>query len=273
MEDDTLASAAWTIDPATRLALRLEAIDRLMRQQRFDDATVELEELLDEEPDETDALFLLGECALETFEPEVAQEAYRKHLRFTRGRGAQALLGLAISSFELADPQQCLENAREALRQDPGLAEGHYYAGLASELLGLSDAAARHLISAAQLDRERYPPPRPIDERHLLRCADRARRMLDPELQRFWRGVPVQVEEWPNLQVLRAQDPPVSPLVRGMVNGAPPDEVDPWVVRPPSLKLYRSALSRLPNDEAIIAGIAEVFEQEALHWLGEPSPD
>jgi hypothetical protein len=55
-----------------------------------------------------------------------------------------------------------------------------------------------------------------------------------------------------------------------MYVGTPPENMDDEGARPEALRLFATNLSRLGDEDSIIEAIAEVFEAEALDWLGIP---
>ena len=70
MMDDV--AAPWALDPDTRLELRMASMRSHLEQGEFEQAVLEAEELLDEEPDYPDALYLLGEALLDANDPELS---------------------------------------------------------------------------------------------------------------------------------------------------------------------------------------------------------
>jgi len=57
--DDEVPSA-WSIDGDTRTALRIDQIRKALDMGDYNQAVIEVEELLDEEPEHLEGLFLLG---------------------------------------------------------------------------------------------------------------------------------------------------------------------------------------------------------------------
>lgn len=283
--DDELHGAVWSLDPETRAALRLDRVRRLMRDQDYVEAIVEVEELLDEEPDNVDGLFLLGEALLEVGEASIALEAYAHHVALTGG-DARSLLGLAITRYDTCDLAGAVEAAREAARLDPSVAEAHWYLGLALERLtheanpdaGPGAEAITAFSAARSLDPRSYPFPLTLDQEAWDDALAEALEALHPTLQAFWHGVDMRFEEWPDLAELRRHDPPVPPSVALMYEGEHPDErepedgddepVDPWQHRPTALRLFRRNLARSQDLEELIEAVASGLESEALDWLG-----
>lgn len=265
--DDELPSGVWSLDPDTRTALRLDRVRRLMREADFVDAILEVEELLDEEPDNAEGLFLLGEALLELGEAPIALEAYQHHVSVTGG-DARSLLGLAICRYETCDLPGAVEAAREAIRLDPGQAEAHYALGLALERLpnGRSEAV-QAFAAARQLEPQAYPLPMELELKDWQHAIGEAVLRLPLPLQTFWDGVPIRLEDWPDLEELQRTDPPIPPGVAGLYEGVPPEGGDPNE-RPQAFRLFRRNLERAPHMEALIDQLTMALQAEALDWLG-----
>lgn len=266
--DDELPTGVWSLDPDTHTALRLDRVRRMMRDEDHVEAVVEVEELLDEDPDNTEGLFLLGESLLELGEPSIALLAYERVVELTGG-DADSLMGLAISRYETCDLAGAAVAAREAVRLDPGRAEAHWYLALALERLpGRRTEALQAFAAARELDPTEYPFPLRLSEAEWRGAIGMAVARLHPRLQSFWDGVPVRLEPWPDLAELRRADPPIPPGVSGLYLGEPPHDADPWTVRPQAMRLFRHNLERSRDPQELLEQITQALQNEALDWLG-----
>jgi len=271
--EDEIPNGVWRLDESTRVALRLEAVRKSIAQRAFETAMLEAEELLDESPDQPDALFLLGEASLELGQPEVAVEAYEAALR-NGAAGFPPTIGLALARYDMGRMIEAAEIARKASSMAPDEPEAHHVLGLALERLpGRAADALSHLTAAQRLDPERYPFPlrmRPVDwERAFTRATDR----LHPDLAEFWEGIPVRWEEFPSLEEISTGNTPIRPTVGGIYVGDPPESDDPWSVRPAALRLFTRNLARAPTREDLVDDLAAVLHNEALDWLGWTEED
>lgn len=275
MGDDEVIGG-WHIDPETSLRMRLTLVRKRLDQGDFAEAVLESEELLDEHPDHPEALFLLAESLLEIGDPQSASEAYEQQLT-AAGRTADnpfavgALTGLALCRFEACDVAGAVEAARDALRLSPDLAEAHYTLGLALERLpGRRSEAVNAFAAARSLDPGAYPFPLQLDRRGWEGLVQIAKSRLPRKLQKFWDGVPMRLEELPDLAELQRNDPPISPNVSGLYEGTPSDdeEDDPWFVKPLAMRLFTGNLARLGDKDAAIDEIIGVLRSEAVDWLG-----
>lgn len=272
MDDEVIGG--WHIDPATRVALRLDRVKKALDAGDFGSAVLEAEELLDEEPDHAEALFLLAEALLEVGDAQSAADTYVQHLAAAGADGdramrAGALAGLSVARFECIDLPGAVEAARDSLRIAPDLAETHYYLGLALERMpGGKSEALSSFVAANRLDPEAYPLPIRLDPKDWKRAIEEANRTLPGSLRKFWTGVPIELIELPDLDELRASDPPITPTVSGLYDGDPPEEGDPWTIKPRAIRLYVGNLARLADRAEIVDEIGRTLQGEALDWLG-----
>jgi len=266
--DDELPTGVWSLDPDTRTALRLDRVRRMMRDEDHVEAVVEVEELLDEDPDNTEGLFLLGESLLELGEPAIAMLAYERFVELTGG-DADSLMGLAISRYESCDLAGAAVAARDVVRLDPGRAEAHWYLALSLERLpGRRTEALQAFAAARELDPEEFPFPLRLSESEWRGAIGMAVGRLHPRLQSFWDGIPVRLEPWPDLTELRRADPPITPSVSGLYLGDPPVDGDPWQERPQAMRLFRHNLERSRDPQELLDQITQALQNEALDWLG-----
>lgn len=266
MDDEVFIG--WSIDPEIRTLMRLDRVRTAHGNQSPQDAVLEAEELLDEEPDNADGLFLLGESSLELGDFEGALLAYERHLELTEPR-AESLLGLAIAQFNTCDLDGCIETSRQVIDRAPDLAEAHYYLGLALEHLeGTQSEALSELAAANQLDPVAFPFPLQIELGAWQDLIQRALVLLPQSLRTFWTDLPILLIDRPDLDELVEGDAPITPTVTGLYQGTPPEEGDPWVQRPEALRLYTGNLARSPSEEHLIDALARTFEHEARDWLG-----
>lgn len=266
--DDVPAGGAWQIDPETRAAMRLDRLRTAFGRRDWGDAILEAEELLDEQPDQAEALFLLGEALLELGDWELARAAY-DHRVALDGGDAASLVGLAVAALHLCDLPEAAEAAREAVRRDPANAEAHHTLGLALERMpGRQGEALAEQISASHLDPERYPLPITLKHPQWEEAIGAALQRLHPRLRDFYARVPFRIEDLPDLTELRAADPPLSPTVVALYTGSPPEEGDPFALRPEAIRLFSRNLSRAGSVDAVVDELEVALRDEALDWVG-----
>lgn len=266
MEDGPIG--AWTLDPDTRTAMRLDRVRAALAAGAWTEVVLEAEELLDEQPDHAEALLLLGEALLRRGEYDLARLTF-DHVLTLDSASVPALVGQAFSSFHLTDLQTTLEAAREAIRRDPGDARAHYFLGLALERTpGRQAEALASLTAAAHLDPVECPLPCTVRKDQWPELFERALDHLPDRLREVWRGVPLRLEDWPDLAELRAAHPPLSPTIRAMYVGTPPDDGDPFEHKPEALRLFTRNLARAGDADALVEDLANALTDEAVDWLG-----
>lgn len=267
--DDEVASGVWSLDPDTRLGLRLDRVREAVGEADWPMVVAEAEELLDEAPDHPEALGLLATALLELGDAESASEAFEDHIR-AAGPDALMLSGLAIARFEACDIMGSIEAAREAVRLDGSLAESHYTLGLSLDRMGDGAEAAQCFAIARMLDPAAYPLPMELTTADVQSALAAALATAHPDIAEFWAEVPVRIEEEPSLAELTASPPPLPPTVAGLYAGNPPADPASMHRRPTALRLFRKNLARCATTEEVIEQLAQVLRQEALDWLGLP---
>ena len=275
MDDEV--GGQWSIDPETRAQMRLEQVRRLLDEGDFAGALIEVEELLDEEPDNAEGLFLLGEALLELDDVESAADTYERFLAMAGEEGAEvtpagragALCGLAVAKFELGDAAVAAESAREAARLLPDLGQAHFYLGLALERLDRKSEAIKSFVTAHRLDAEAYPLPVDVRRDQWPGLLKKALSRAPVGVQKFWNGVEVRFEELPTADDLKRSEPPLSPLVVSLYEGMPPeDEDEVATARPEALRLFTANLVRAGTLDGVVGDIGRALSLEAADWLG-----
>lgn len=266
MDDE--AVVGWQIAPEIRTAMRLDRARTAIGSGDFPTGVMELEELLDEDPDNPDGLFLLGEALIELADFEGALQAYQ-HRTEVGVTDARTLVGLAIARFNTCDLAGAISAAREAIRLAPEAAEAHYYLALALERIPeRSSEAVASFAAAHQLEPLAFPYPLQVDGEEWQELIKAAMARLPHTLQDFWTGIPILMLDLPDLEELRAADPPITPTVTGLYDGVPPADGDPWMVRPHALRLYAANLLRSPTLTDLVDAISRTLEHEARDWIG-----
>ena len=162
MDDDILQG--WTLDPDTRIRMRLDQVRKLLDTMAWHEAVLEAEELLDEEPQHVPALELLAKAQLGMMDAEGAVLTWEQVHALDPTPSADRLASLAMARFDTTDLVGAVEAARESIRLDSGRAEAHFVLGLALERLpGRSVEAAQALVAASRLDPLAYPFPIRLD--------------------------------------------------------------------------------------------------------------
>ncbi|MCK6525240.1 tetratricopeptide repeat protein [Myxococcota bacterium] len=260
-------------DAATVSAMRLAEARAALEDGDPQTAIVEAEELLDVDPDNLDALFLVGDASLELGDALGARAAYERYLELCPDDPG-ALSGLAVACFDLTDLDGCLKAARQAVTLEPQLAEAWHQLGLVYELRGDTKEARQHLRRATELEPESFPSAAPIPQAAWSQALNRALQSLPRRLRAWYAQVPMELLPLPDLDELRRSSPPISPSVLALASGAPPDDAAAaWESPPKALRFFQANLEREATfSEDLVATIRGALVREAAEWLGL-SPD
>ncbi|MCO4743600.1 MAG: tetratricopeptide repeat protein [Proteobacteria bacterium] len=263
---DDAVSGPWLLDPETRLQLRLKGLRTSLAQGDFEEAILEAEELLDEEPDYADGLYLLGEALLDANDPEGAVMAFQRHVQLV-GDDLESLLRLGLARFEICDLEGAEEVVREVARRRPEDALAHYQLSLILEAQDRRTESVGALMMANRLDPHSFPLPNHWTDAQWSSAIEEAIQGLAPLLRKFWAGIPMRVEPAPFLDELKAEDPPLSPRISGIVLGTPAEAPDPQG-RPEAMRFFQRNLDKAATYEEFVEWVGAALEREACEWLG-----
>ncbi len=204
------------------------------------------EALLEANPEEPDALYLMGEVMLELEEFEAAEEIFRDALGLEPESGA-LYNGLGVALFELCRFDEARKALETALDLDPRLAESRMYLGFFHERRGEFDRAQEQFQHAVSLDSEHFQLPTEISLEQLQAAIEDVIDRLPDALRGYLSGVPWSVEDVPPTATLRSRVPPLSPLLSCLIPGTPRDPVQtpmPLEHAPVEIVLFRRNLAR-----------------------------
>lgn len=265
-----LPGTGWQLDPQTRRQLRLDQARAHLVARRHAEAVVELEDLLDADPDHTEALWMLSAALLELGDLLTAREAQRAVLA-TGGDRPSVWALLASTTFECADLDEAEHAARRALEGSDGeLALAHEVLGQVVARSQGVEAALPHAFAAHLRDPLSFPLPTRRDDTAIRALLPHALAALPDATRAVWASVPLRLEDFPGAEVLLASSPPLSPRVVALYDGVPPD---PWAPghHPDALVIYRGNLAAAPSNDAAVQMLFDALEVEAMDWLEPPS--
>jgi tetratricopeptide (TPR) repeat protein len=256
-------------DAATVTAMRLAEARAALEDGDPQTAIVEAEELLDVDPENLDALFLVGDASLELGDALGARAAYERYLELCPDDPG-ALSGLAVACFDLTDLDGSLTAARQAVTLEPQLAEAWHQLGLICELRGETKEARLHQRRAAELEPDTFPEAAPVPQSAWSQALKTALASLPKRLRGWYALVPMELLPLPDLDELRQTSPPISPSVLALCQGAPPDDPSTAWDRPPSaLRFFQKNLEREATFSGdLVATLRDALLREAAEWLG-----
>jgi tetratricopeptide (TPR) repeat protein len=266
-DSDEIGGGAWSVSPETRRALRLSAARTAVRKHDFRRAVIEAEELLDEVPDDRDALWTLAESTMELRDFEVALEAWRA-LIATGVTLPSALTQLGVCAFETCAFEDAAQAARSALALFDDLPDAWYLLGLCTEHLEDDERAWACFERAHRGSPLAFPLPLPLGDDDVLGLVREALTEVSREVAAFWAPVPVRIARLPTLASLTMHVPPISPRVLALVEGEPP--TDPTsTARPTALHVFRANVAHSETREHALDAVADALEQLVADWFPE----
>ncbi len=261
------------MDPGAVAALRLDRTREAYHNHDLVTALLEAEELLEDDPDNVEALEVLGDTELELGHGREADLIFSHLLDLQPGEPVY-LTGQAIARFLHTDFEGAVEAGMEALAALPDLTEAHAYVGLSLERMGRLDEAAEHLARSAELDPDGWAPPPQVEEIPWLALLEAALAMVPPDLHSFYEQVPIVWQNLPDPGVLRGVDPPISPLVLALYEGTPTGPGAETGLRPRSMRIYQGNAQRFARDmRRLTEDLAHALAAEAADWMGVPLPE
>ncbi|MCP4810482.1 MAG: hypothetical protein GY913_08660 [Proteobacteria bacterium] len=258
----------WGLNLAEIGALRLQHARRAFEDRDPQLALIEAEELLEDEPDNSDALLLVADAALELGQPEISRSAFL-HAIDQGPQPAWVLSGYAVACYELSDIDACLLACDQALALQPDLAEAWYYRALALDFQGRGAEAAEAFGAASSHDGKHFPPTTPLSTAEVTHILESAVQALDPKLADWYAQCRFEVHRYPRLDDLRQSELPLSPSSVALYQGKPAEaDQDPWQVFPDRIELYVANLEHAGALGAAPASLlATTLRSEALDWL------
>ncbi len=271
-EQSHSSTVAWFSEPSSLTALRVRKTRQAYHNHDLFTALLEAEEILDKDPDNTEALELLGNTELELGHAREALLVFQK-LRSLHPDSLDYLGGLAVARFLMADFRGSLRAVMHVLEKKPDLAEANANAGLALERLMMSEKAEHYLKRAAELDPDTFPLPVPEHEIDWSGLLARAMEHLPEPISQFYRRVPLVWHVFPDQAVLLSVDPPITPMALALYEGNPPGGDLSSDILPRSVRIYKGIARRMAFDmEALAEDLAQALLTEATDWLRVPLP-
>jgi len=263
--DDEIGVGGWQLSEGARMALRRASIDQALRGLDLDRASVELEEILEDNPSDLSALRLLAAVETERRDTLTARAAWESVVDLDPD-DASAWLQVGFARFEAADLEGALEAAGMAATLSPSLGEAWYLQALVRERQDQPGDVEALYVKAFSLHPSACPLPLPIpDPREIVRTALRE---CDPSVRAFWHDVPIRLHSFPAPERLLASVPPLSPRILAAYEGEPGDNE-----APAGLDVFVGNLRHHDAIEQATQALADAIEAEAWAWAGNgPRP-
>jgi predicted Zn-dependent protease with MMP-like domain len=245
-------------------------------------AEAEARHALEVVPDAAEAHYLLGAALVD-------QEAYGEALEHL----TQALshfpgdpsirLDIAASQVGMMRLDEGIRGLTAVVRDDPENPDARYWLAIAHELRGDDAAATECYGQAAALDPECFFQPPRVSESEFEQLIDTATQELPTELRRPLRTaeIAITVMDLPPADLLTSEDPPLSPLLTGVMAGVA-EKTDGAAATPepdaeaekPQLLLFRKNIERIcSTPEEFVEELGLTLLHEIGHYLGYEEED
>lgn len=259
MPDDVVGSV-WSLVPSARSALHLELARRALRSRDLLGATIELEELLDDEPDRADALGLLAVTCIAQQDWPTARHALRTLHTLTEGT-ASTWAQLAQAELECWDFPAAEDAAHKALQRHAENGDAWHVLGWLAERQGALSEADEHHLRAWQLSPLAWPLPFRLELHEWEELVHTAMDGLDDEQMGLWSEVPLRLEPFPE-QVPGPRPSRASPRDLIRYDGDPDQDE-----HPSGLRVFWGNLAHTGTVEALLDQLLRAIARATHDWL------
>lgn len=246
----------------------------LLEQGEYEGAMDVAEALLQEHPDDLEAMFLSGSAMFEIGQHEEAADRLRKVIE-SEPSNAAAHLTLAAVLYETCRFDEGLHEVERAMACGPENAYAHYLKGLLLDMKGRHAEADILLAAASRLDPDHYPAPQAIARADFERVVEEALATLPEEFVDRLGNLPILIEESPTPGLLATLRDP-EPDLLGLFVGTPLPERSFQDVSsaPDAVYLFKRNLERATsNRDELVEEIRVTLLHEIGHYLGMDEDD
>ena len=227
--------------------------------------------MLEERPDDVEALYLAGCALLEIGRHGIAADRLRRALELAE-ENHPARLTLAVVLYETCQFEESRAAVDRVLDAEPDNAYAHYLSGLLRDSEGDQDAADACFRRAARLDGEHYTVPESIDPDEFDTAVEEALAKLPEEFRACIKDVPILVSPIPTSQLLEATGD-LAPDLLGLFVGVPRPAMttDSVPTVPATIHLFKRNLERawVDREELVeVVGIEGIDGAEVMNRPG-----
>lgn len=188
----------------------------------------------------------------------------------------EAMYERAVALFELCRFDEAKAAFTALLADEERAAFAHHHLGLILERDGRQAEADAHFEKSMQLAPGAFSAPVLLPAEEFKKELDGVLAALPADMRKDLDGVPVRMEDLPQLDDLTANDPPLSPTILGLFRGPPLGEAcEPEPGAKPgepcrSIAVYRKNLARaVKTREELVEQIRVTLLHEIGHLRGE----
>ena len=247
----------------------VDRIRELLEDDQVDEARTALEELMRRRPGHPDLKIEDATLKLEEGEPQQALAALQGAER--SADPARFFYLRAACHHELARFAEAQADIERSVAVHPGYAMAHDLLSRILDHLGDPKGAAEASEVAAELDPENYPPPLEVSDEEFDALVEKAVADLPPKVREKLEEIPVLVQALPSTEMLREENPPLTPDLLGLFVGRHVFAQMPSAVpgAPGAIFLFRKNVLRACEDrEELAREVRITVQHEVGHLLG-----
>ena len=254
---ETLSETEWA---------EVDRIQELLEEGELEDARSALDELMRRRPGHPDLRVEDATLKLEEGEPHQALAALQGAER--SADPARYFYLRAAAHHELARFAEAEHDVLRSIAIHPGYAMAHDLLSRVRDHLGDAEGAAAAAAEAHELDAEGFPLPLEVRDDVFDRLVEQAVRELPEKVRMRLREVPVLVQPLPSAEMLRDENPPLTPDILGLFVGQHIYAQSPTAV-PGAIYVFRRNLLRSCTDlEELAREVRVTVQHEVGHLLG-----
>ena len=246
----------------------------LLEQGEYHGALDVAEALLEEQPDDLEALFLSGSALFEAGEHTQAAGRLREVMKLEPAN-VPARLTLAAVLYEICRFDEALAEVEGAISAEPESAYALYLKGLLVDMKGKRQEADDCFAKAANLDPEHYHVPTSVGRQEFEQAVEQALATMPPEFVDRLDNLPILIEDVPSAGLLATLEDPAPDLL-GLFVGTPLPErsLQQVASSPDAIYLFKRNLERTSADhEELVDEIRVTLLHEVGHYLGMDEDD
>ena len=253
----------------------LDEIEDLLDEQDYEAALSLCDQLIEEDPDDLEALALRGEVLACVGEYEEALQSYDRILEIDSGAdGIQP--DRAYVLCELGRLPEALAAGEKALAADPQSPSSHYWLAVAHELSGNQLGAERHFRQANKLNSEDFHLPCRVSDEEFMAIVSEVQQSFPQELKDAMENLHISVRDFPTMEIATG-DPPLGMLIYGFFDGVPLTDrsvSDAQTQGPSHIFLFKKNLERDCLSRGELKDEIDVtLKHEIGHFFGEDEDD
>lgn len=253
----------------------LSAAEEDLAEGDLDLALANCDEAIELLPDEPVGYLLRAEILSAGGEVEEAVSLLRDVLAEDEEiPGARTILGSVL--FEGCRFDEAVSELQRAVTDEPNDARAHFLLGVLEERRGNGERSRQLLGRAAKLE-EQFRSVKPMSEAEFEAVVREALAELPEDVAKALENVSVQIDGFPEDELLRSVDPPFDPFLLGLFQGTPLGDksfFDGAGDLPPTVIIFQRNLElACATREELLEQIAITVVHEIGHYLGLDEDD